>query len=75
MSETLNEEKSRREFFRGIGRNLALGGIAVLAAALTGRRANRREQQCLNRGVCRGCGSFEDCGLPQALSARQGMGE
>ena len=28
-------------------------------------------QDCVNRGICRGCPSFAGCGLPQALSARR----
>ena len=67
-----SDAQSRREFFRGVGRNLALGAVAVLAAVLTTRPPKAAgRQKCVNRGICRGCSSFDGCGLPAALSARQ----
>lgn len=72
MDETQDKRTSRREFFRGIGRSLALGGMGALAAVLAGRRRRPpADEQCINLGVCRGCSAFDGCGLPQALSARQ----
>ncbi|MHB9025583.1 MAG: hypothetical protein ACYC7E_15670 [Armatimonadota bacterium] len=59
---------TRREFLRSLGRYLALG---VLVGG-TGALALRRDpEKCVNRGICSGCSSFTDCGLPQALSAKQ----
>jgi hypothetical protein len=45
---------------------LGLGGGAVVVK----RRKLLREGKCLNRGMCRDCTVFEDCGLPRALSTR-----
>jgi len=65
---------SRREFLRGLGRNAALAGLAAVAAGLIARggRAGGSER-CINQGICRGCGVFEDCHLPAAFSAKQAM--
>jgi len=63
---TEQKSRSRRDFFRD---GLRYGVLAMLAAA--GAKAARPGQTCVNNGICRGCGSFEECGLPQALSAKQ----
>ncbi len=63
---------SRREFLRGGVRYTLLAGLAAVSATLLCRRGNRLPSQtCINEGVCRGCTVFEDCALPQALSAKQ----
>jgi hypothetical protein len=63
---------NRREFLRSGARYALLAGLAAVSAALVKRRgASLPGQTCLNQGICRGCGAFEDCGLPQALSAKQ----
>jgi len=73
----LRRRLTRREFLRSFGRNVALGVLGLLTVALVRRNGVRgaglEGQQCVNRGVCRGCGVFEDCGLPRALSARQAL--
>jgi hypothetical protein len=65
--------ESRREFFRTAARGglLALLGAAV---ALAARRQALAGQHCINRGLCGGCPVYADCGLPQALSAKQARG-
>ena len=55
---------NRRDFIR----HSALGGMAALTGALAVRSVR---QTCHNDGLCRGCAVFDDCGLPQALSAKQ----
>jgi hypothetical protein len=60
----------RREFFRAAARYgvlslLALGGV------LTARIRRLRGQTCINQGICSGCPAFSECGLPQAISARE----
>jgi hypothetical protein len=66
------EQHTRREFFRRLGRNLALGAAAVVTGVLGARRRGAtKNHACVNQGVCRGCPSFDGCGLPQALSAKQ----
>jgi hypothetical protein len=57
---------SRRAFLR----NTALGGLAALTATLVARQGS---QVCVNNGLCRGCAEFDDCGLPQALSAKEAL--
>jgi hypothetical protein len=63
---------SRREFVRVGFRYALLTGLAVVSAVLVKRRsATLPNQNCISNGVCRGCAIFTDCGLPQALSAKQ----
>jgi hypothetical protein len=63
---------SRREFLRGGLRHALLAGLATVSAVLVKRNAETLPNQtCINQGICRGCGAFEDCGLPQAFSAKQ----
>ncbi|HON93126.1 MAG TPA: hypothetical protein PK373_05025 [Sedimentisphaerales bacterium] len=71
MNEFLNRLQARRRFVTHALRHTALvvlgmgGGAVVLK-----RRRLLREGKCLNQGMCRMCGVFEDCGLPRALSTR-----
>jgi hypothetical protein len=68
----LNEATRRREFFRAALRYGALGVVAAAAAVLARPRAPAPAgQRCENQGICRGCGVFSECGLPQALSAKR----
>ena len=60
---------SRREFFRAAAR-YSLLALASVAACLTTRKPRLAGQECVNRGICSGCGVFASCGLPQALSAK-----
>jgi hypothetical protein len=63
---------SRREFLRGGLRHVLLAGLAAAAATLARNPASRLPgQTCVNQGICRGCGAFDDCNLPPALSAKQ----
>lgn len=63
---------SRRELFRAAGRGAALAALAAVGGVLTARGRSRLSgQECVNAGICRGCPAIGDCGLPQALSARQ----
>jgi len=58
---------TRREFFRSLLRGLLVGGAVAGVVGL----AAKRSETCTGGGICRGCGAFEDCGLPQALSAKE----
>jgi len=71
-TEQTNETGNRREFLRGGFRYALLAGLATVSAVLARKPgAALPGQACINQGICRGCGAFEDCGLPQALSAKQ----
>jgi hypothetical protein len=66
------KEQSRRELFTTVLRYATLGTLAAIGGAVFAKR--RRLVQngiCINREICKGCGIFEQCGLPLALSAKQ----
>jgi len=66
---------SRRQFFRDGLRYIMLGGLMAASAKLVAREASRPAGRvCISAGICRGCAAFDDCGLPQALSARGVLG-
>ena len=60
----------RREFFRASAR-YALLGLMALAAGFMARRGKLSGKQCVNQGVCGGCGEFTRCELPLAIAAKQ----
>lgn len=63
---------SRREFFRTCGRMAIAGGMAAFATVMWKRKENKLpEQRCINQGFCGGCLAFNNCKLPQALSAKK----
>ena len=67
--------QSRREFFRSFVRYGVLGVMAAGGVLLGKRRGgDRGKQRCVSKGVCCGCGAFEACGLPAAVSAKQNDG-
>ncbi len=49
-------------------RKAALSALGIASAKLVARSNG---QTCVNNGICRGCDSFDDCGLPSALSAKE----
>ncbi|MHC4574447.1 MAG: hypothetical protein ACYS76_10010 [Planctomycetota bacterium] len=65
---------SRREL---LAAGLRYGTLGVLVAAggsaFIKRRRLLREGKCINDGVCRDCKVFEDCGRPEALSAKEAI--
>ena len=62
---------SRREFLRGGARYALLAGLGAVSATLVKRNGSKLSgQTCINQGICRGCTAFDNCGLPQALSAK-----
>ena len=65
----------RRQFLRDGLRYVILGGLAAVSGKLAARQGARPAGQvCISAGICRGCAAFEDCGLPQALSAKEAHG-
>jgi len=72
MNKTNQDRTDRREFLRGGVRYTLLTALGAAAAALYQRSGGKLAgQNCINQGVCSGCTAFTDCGLPQALSAKQ----
>ncbi|MGA2543542.1 MAG: hypothetical protein ABSG78_18490 [Verrucomicrobiota bacterium] len=71
-----NSSAGRRQFLRDGLRFAILGGLAAVIGRLAGREAARPAGQvCISAGICRGCAAFEDCGLPNALSAKEALGQ
>ena len=66
-----NEPVGRREFLRGTVRYGLLTGFAALGVRAISQRGRLGNQTCTNEGICRGCPTYSDCELPQALSAKQ----
>jgi hypothetical protein len=64
------EVECRREFFRAAAR-YGLLALVSAAACLAARPRGPGGQRCVNQGICSSCGVFAECGLPQALSAKQ----
>jgi hypothetical protein len=70
-----NPSAGRREFLRDGLRLAILAGLAAVGGRLAGRAAARPGGQvCISAGLCRGCAVFADCGLPNALSAKEALG-
>ncbi len=67
------EKMDRREFIRKCARYAAVLSLAAVSGALierSRRTTSAGPEQCVNNGVCRGCGAFADCALPLALSVK-----
>lgn len=73
MKEKLTNKINRRDFFITLGRYAALTGLGVGIGKLIIHRPAEATQShvCISKGLCDGCGVFDNCGLPQALSAKQ----
>ena len=71
MNDASDKGSDRREFFRGILRKVALAAMGLGGGVIARRAIRQGAHTCINRGICRGCGAFDGCVLPQALSAKQ----
>ena len=72
MSNASDQGIDRRSFFTGLLRKTALAALAIGGAAAGVKRIMLPdEHKCISRGICSGCKVFDDCGLPQALSAKE----
>ena len=72
MPKHLGQVHSRRALFVDVFRYATLGMLGAAGGwGFAKRRRLVREGKCVGRGICRGCEVFEECGLPQALSAKQ----
>ena len=64
--------KNRRQLFTSVLRYVTLGVIGASSGAIVSKRRRLvKENKCVNKGICSGCGEFDGCWLPQALSAKQ----
>lgn len=69
------KQDSRRNFLARLFRGLALGGAGAVGGTLAARgRQGLKNQICETVGRCRQCQRLAECGLPQAMSARQLQG-
>ena len=67
-----NSSAGRRQFLRDGLRYRRPRRLAAMTGKLVARQAARPAGQvCISAGICRGCEAFDDCGLPQALSAKE----
>ena len=66
---------TRRGFFRDGARYGLLAAIGGVIAHVTTRKLSPESQKCSNLGICRACGKFSGCGLPEALSVRSVLQE
>ncbi|MHB8996743.1 MAG: hypothetical protein ACYC63_15960 [Armatimonadota bacterium] len=64
-------DPGRRKFLKDLSRWAVALGLGGGVAAIV----ERDPEKCLNRGICSGCGVFEECHLPQALSAKESLGK
>jgi hypothetical protein len=71
-----NDLITRKEFFVSCIRYFVLGAITLYAGVQLIRRGKRplAGQECVNKGICRGCNTFNKCELPQAQSAKRAQG-
>jgi len=71
----INSKSRRKMIFKGL-RYVAVGLLGVTAAGqISKRRRLVKEGKCENRGICAGCGVYDQCQLPQALSRKQVLAE
>ena len=76
MAERYLKKQSRRNFLRNAVRYAVLALVCFVAgSAFTKRRKLLQEGNCINQGICGGCGVYENCRLPQALSRKQVLAE
>ena len=66
---------SRRDFMKNLGRVSLFGAIGGSVGLLLFKRrfSMNPAHVCINQGICRGCSEFDDCVLPQALSAKNAV--
>jgi hypothetical protein len=62
---------NRKEFFRQGGRWVILSGIGLLSAFLTYNQKVVPAENCTATPLCKNCGKFTQCELPQANRYRK----
>ena len=68
---TLHE---RRQMMTGALRYVAAGvmGLGVVGAVFKRHKLDAGHL-CINRSICAGCGAYDECRLPKALSRKQAI--
>ncbi|TFG49925.1 MAG: hypothetical protein E4H40_02150 [Candidatus Brocadiia bacterium] len=70
------QKQNRRQFFRSLVRYGTLGLIGAAGASAIVKRKKLQDQGiCTNQGICTHCEVLDQCGLPQALSAKNVLGK
>ncbi len=68
------ENQTRRGFIQSFARNTVLSILGLLGGFLLLRkRDDASVHTCINEFICHGCGVFNKCILPQAVSAKKSM--
>ncbi len=71
MERNFKQIQNRRQLLIGVLRYATLGLLGAAGGSVVSKsRRLVREGKCVNGGICRSCGDFEKCELPQALSAK-----
>ncbi|MFC1714237.1 hypothetical protein ACFL6S_11230 [Candidatus Poribacteria bacterium] len=74
MSDLFQQKQNRREFFRGIGRYMLLGGLVSTSGVLvTRRKMASAEEKSVDISICRSCTFLGRCKQPDALLTREEM--
>jgi len=74
MEKNPGQRRNRRQLLTGVLRYATLGLLGAAGGSIVAKsRRAMREGKCVNKGLCRGCGVFDECGLPQALSLKDGL--
>jgi hypothetical protein len=63
---------NRRDFFRQGGRWVILSGIGLMTAFLAANHKIVNAEECTVSTVCKNCGKFGRCELPQAKKQLNG---
>ncbi len=75
MKINIKTTTNRRQLFTSVLRYATLGLVGISGISLVAKRRRLvKENKCVNSGICSGCGQFDLCGLPQALSAKRFLG-
>ena len=67
------DKMDRKSFLKKCARGSAAAVLVLFGGRhiLKSRNASETSHICMNQGICRGCGAFQACILPQAASAKK----
>ena len=68
----LQKPMPRQEFLKTCMRNLTFALVSFLGLFLAyKKRDDKNAHVCINDGLCHGCGKYDGCILPRAISAKE----